>query len=81
MAGSSLRRAFTIFALVLLAGFAGTTPAYAYIDGGSASLLFQLLIAGVLGTLFAIRGQLYRFKSYLVSLVRRLPRADTTGDE
>lgn len=41
----------------LAAGLAlGFAPgAHAYIDGGTASMLFQLLIAGVMGALFSAK--------------------------
>lgn len=32
-----------------------TTPASAYIDGGTGSMVFQAAIAGVLGAAFAVR--------------------------
>jgi len=44
---------FTIF--VFLVGLIVPAPAKAYLDPGSASFLFQILIAGALGTLFYIK--------------------------
>ncbi len=44
-------------------------PAYAYIDGGTASMLFQLLIAGVLGAAFALKTFWRRVREFL-----RFPR-------
>ncbi|MDN3920960.1 hypothetical protein [Roseateles violae] len=41
--------------LVLLVLWATTSPAYAYIDGGSAHLLIQGLIAAAVGALYYLR--------------------------
>ncbi len=48
-----LRKAF-LFLAVLTAGFS-PAAAYAYIDPGTGSYLLQILIAAVLGGLFAIK--------------------------
>jgi hypothetical protein len=46
----------TRYALLAAAIVAGTaSPAWAYIDPGSGSLLLQLLIGGVAGSLLAVR--------------------------
>lgn len=41
--------------LVVLVLLAGTSPAYAYIDGGSAHLLIQGLIAAAVGLVYYLR--------------------------
>ena len=38
----------------------------AYLDPGSGSYLLQLLIAGILGSLFVLRGYFGRIKSFIV---------------
>ena len=40
----------------------------AYLDPGSGSYLLQLLIAGILGGLFVLRGYYGRIKSFIVGL-------------
>jgi len=44
-----------IFFIFLLELFVFPKPVYAYLDPGSASYLFQILIAGLLGALFYIK--------------------------
>lgn len=52
--------------LLLMAG-----NAHAYIDPGSGSYVFQLLIAGLLGALFAAKGLWRNAKDYLVEHLRK----------
>ncbi|MFQ5944339.1 MAG: hypothetical protein ACE5JF_12375 [Anaerolineales bacterium] len=40
----------------------------AYLDPGSGSYLLQLLIAGILGSLFLLRGYFGRIKSFISGL-------------
>jgi len=47
---------FSLFLSSLLLGFS-TSPAFAYLDGGTGSMLLQLLLGGVAG--LAIAGKLY----------------------
>lgn len=56
-------RLFILFAVVLL--FAAPSPAYAYLDANTGSLLAQLLLGGVAG--IALVGKLYwhRLKGFL----------------
>jgi len=44
-----------LFFALLLELFVFTKPVYAYLDPGSTSYLFQILIAGLLGSLFYIK--------------------------
>ncbi len=46
-------------------------PASAYIDGGTASMVFQLLIAGGLVALFTVRTFWSNLKSFASNFVRR----------
>lgn len=61
-------RTIVLSALLL---FAFQSDAHAYIDGGTASMLFQLLIAGALGGLFTIKAFWAQIKQFLGSLIRR----------
>lgn len=51
-------------------------PAYGYIDGGTASMVFQLLIAGFLVALFTMRSFWARIKTVSTDLLRRLSQRD-----
>ncbi len=44
-----------VFALLVVSSLVFPSQAYAYLDPGSASLFFQMLIAGLLGALFSIK--------------------------
>lgn len=52
-----------LFAALILA--MGTTPAYAYLDPGTGSMMVQLLIGAVAGGLVVIKVYWYRLKSFL----------------
>ena len=54
----------TLAAVSLLGSLAVSTPAYAYLDPGTGSMLLQLLLGGVAGAL--VIGKLYwaRIKSF-----------------
>ncbi len=45
----------SVLLLVLIMKTLSTKPALAYIDGGSASLIFQFLAAGALAGIFSIK--------------------------
>ncbi len=51
----------------------------AYLDPGSGSYLLQLLIAGLVGSLFVIRASWDRIKNFFRGLVSR--RDDDSNDE
>ncbi|MCA9396280.1 MAG: hypothetical protein KC649_03840 [Candidatus Omnitrophica bacterium] len=46
---------FRLFACIVFVSLFSVNRAYAYIDPGSGSYLFQLLIAGIMGSLFAVK--------------------------
>ena len=46
-------------------------PAYAYIDPSTGSYLLQLLLAGLLGALFAVKMFLRNLKSYFSNLLNK----------
>lgn len=43
-------------------------PNSAYLDPGSGSYVLQLLIAGILGSLFLLRGYIGRIRSFITGL-------------
>jgi hypothetical protein len=45
----------SVFLLVAMFEVIATKPALAYIDGGSASLIFQFLAAGALAGMFSVK--------------------------
>lgn len=61
-----MKQVFRAAALAFLVVVAGATPAYAYLDAGTGSMLLQLLLGGVGGVLMV--GKLYwqRIKSFFV---------------
>ena len=46
-------------------------PVYAYIDGGTASMLFQLLIAGIVAALFMAKSFWWRIRDLVMRLMGR----------
>jgi hypothetical protein len=60
-----------LLVLVLCLVAIGERPAEAYIDPGSASYLFQLLVGGALGAVFLIRTYWNRLVTGVRSLVSR----------
>jgi hypothetical protein len=56
-----------------------------YLDPGSGSYLLQLLIAGLLGALFVLRGYLGRVKDFILGIFTRAEAKpsplESTGDE
>lgn len=51
------------------------TTANAYVDPGSGSFLVQMLIAGVVGAAFTVKGLWGNLKNAVVSRVRRQERS------
>jgi hypothetical protein len=56
-----------VLGLALLVAFAG--PAHAYLDAGSGSYLFQLLIAGFVGALYAVKLFWKRIRAFFGGLL------------
>lgn len=46
-------------------------PVYAYLDPGTGSYLFQILIAGVLGSLFFVKSIFRRVKGFLKRIFKK----------
>jgi len=58
----------TAACLALICLLCGPTPAEAYIDPGTGSIAYQLILAAALGAVFFIR----RLRARVYSLVRRM---------
>ena len=67
-----------IVILALLISACWCENAYAYIDPSSGSYFLQMLLASLLGALFAVKMFWRRIKSFLVRLFSRQPRSDSS---
>jgi hypothetical protein len=65
------RRLLSIMILVALLQVIFTPPAHAYLDPGTGSYIFQLLIAGVVGLAFVIKVFWGRIKGFFTRLFSR----------
>jgi hypothetical protein len=65
------RRLLSIMILVALLQVVFTPPAHAYLDPGTGSYIFQLLIAGVVGLAFVIKVFWGRIKGFFTRLFSR----------
>ncbi len=54
---------------------------YAYIDPGSGSIIVQMMIAGVLSVVFAIKMYWYKLKAAFFRLIGRSKEPATTSEE
>ena len=71
-----LRRLLFVSAIgVFLFCFALARPAYAYLDPGSGSYIFQLLLGGVLGAFFMVKVYLKQIKTFFLSWFQKKPKA------
>ena len=72
------RNSLALFTLIVLIGHCAfwCQEASAYLDPGSGSYLFQLLIAAVLGGLFVLKTAWHRIAASLQRLFLRKPRQD-----
>jgi hypothetical protein len=73
------RLTVALFALALVVAVLNV-PAYGYLDPGSWSYVFQLLIAGVLGGLFAIKVYWTKVKAFFFSRFAK-PKDDAKQDD
>ena len=64
-------------AAILMACFVFLPPAYAYLDGGTAVMVFQMIAAGVLGALFFFKSWWWKVKRLFV----RTPPEGSEADE
>ncbi|GMQ91081.1 MAG: hypothetical protein BMS9Abin11_0387 [Gammaproteobacteria bacterium] len=74
----NIKQPLLIFVLV----FFYISPAYAYLDPGTGSIILQLLIAAIVGALFTLKLYWYRFKAFIKRLFSRKREAtqDTTEE-
>ena len=66
----TLKKAGTVLLLLVLWNLILFHPVYAYLDPGSGSYIFQLLLATIVGLLFALRlfwGKIKRFFAKMFS--------------
>jgi hydrogenase-4 membrane subunit HyfE len=56
---------YVVAFVVLAVAFLAVAPVHAYVDPGSASYVFQLLVGTVLGALFVIRSYWSRLKTFI----------------
>ena len=64
---------------VLLLAVLWAPAAHAYIDGGTASMIFQMLIAGGLAAMLTMKSFWARAKSFFDSLGKKPPPNKTGG--
>ncbi len=60
----TLRRVLAISTLVMLLHMVFALPAHAYLDPGTGSYIFQLLLAGIVGLAFVIKVFWSRIKGF-----------------
>lgn len=65
-----------VFVGVLLVAGLWTPSAHAYIDAGTASMIFQMLIAGGLAAVLTMKSFWERLKGFVASLSRKSPPID-----
>ena len=61
----------TIFVVLAVFYLVLTREVYAYLDPGTGSYILQLVIAGILGGLFAIKMFWFKIKSFFVNIFSR----------
>ena len=66
------------FILILFLGCLFTSPVYAYLDGGTGSLIVQSLFAGVAGFLAILKLYWHNFKN-LINRLRGKPPIETVS--
>ncbi len=62
---------FTQSLLILTVFLSTVSPAYAYLDPGTGSMIIQMAIAGFLSALFTIKMYWYRIKSVINRMLGR----------
>jgi nitrate/nitrite transporter NarK len=59
-----LKRSLRILILVTIFYLASPSPTYAYLDPGTGSFIFQLIIAGLAGAAFAVKMYWSKIKAF-----------------
>jgi hypothetical protein len=67
----SLKRLLTICFFLMFFHFVFPSFAYAYLDPGSGSYIFQLILAGIVGLMFLIKVYWNKIKALVVGLFSR----------
>lgn len=75
------RRILPITGLAILAAVWFAPPAHAYIDGGTASMLFQMVIAGLVASSFFIRTWWANIKQFFARLTGSAASKDAAAAE
>jgi len=60
-----------VFLLLLALTSLFPTPAHAYLDPGTGSYLFQIMLASLIGAAFAIKTYWIKIKKFLSDLLRK----------
>ncbi len=77
-----IRSGISVAAIAILFSLAMLQPAYAYIDLGTGSMVFQMLMAGAIGVFFTIKMYWISFKQKFRRALRRITgHAETTEDQ
>lgn len=69
MSSKSLKIKIILYSILLFLLF--PNPTYAYLDPGTGSYFFQLLIAGLLGSLFFVKAAIKKIKRIFKDLFQR----------
>lgn len=72
-----LRKFLSVLVLVTVFYLASPSPTYAYLDPGTGSFIFQLIIAGLAGAAFAVKMYWSKIKAFF----RREDTTDSTQEK
>jgi hypothetical protein len=77
----SIKRLSAICFLVMILYLASPSPAYAYLDPGSGSYIFQLLIASLVGLAFLLKVYWGRIRAFFTALFSRGEKVEEKVEE
>jgi hypothetical protein len=63
---------FSVLVFLLFFAILSPSPAHAYLDPGTGSLVFQIVIGFVLGGLFTFRTYFSKIKALIVKIVEKM---------
>jgi hypothetical protein len=78
---NSIQRPFVMIAMMILILLFFPKTAFAYLDPGSGSFIFQILLAGLLGILFAIKLYWSKIKNQVNKLFSVTTQSEEEGGE
>jgi hypothetical protein len=78
---NSIQRPFVMIAMMILILLFFPKTAFAYLDPGSGSFIFQILLAGLLGILFAIKLYWSKIKNQVNKLFSVTTKSEEEGGE